>query len=264
MQLAISHVTTYTYDEPVPFGLQELRLSPRTSSRQQPMSWTVELEGAKREVEFSDHHSNRVQLVSLTPGERSTVVRCHGVVETSDTAGVTSASAGLAPLWLYLRSTPLTSAGEGVARLAAGLDASRDTVGCLHQLAARVAEAVTYQPGWTHAGTAAEDALAAGRGVCQDHAHVFVSAARRLGIPARYASGYLVMGDEEQQAMHAWADAWVDDLGWVGFDPSNGISPDERYVSIAAGLDYREAAPVAGLRFGDASEHLDVSIQIQQ
>jgi transglutaminase-like putative cysteine protease len=113
--------------------------------------------------------------------------------------------------------------------------------------------------------TKAEDALEAGRGVCQDHAHVFIAATRLLGYPARYAGGYLMMNDRVQQdAGHAWAEAHVEGLGWVGFDVSNAISPDARYVRVATGLDYREAAPVSGMRFGAASESLDVSIQVQQ
>ena len=115
------------------------------------------------------------------------------------------------------------------------------------------------------AESTAEDALAAGRGVCQDHAHVFVAAARHLGHPARYVSGYLMLDDRvEQDASHAWAEVWIEGLGWVGFDVSNGISPDERYVGVARGLDYRDAAPISGVRFGSGEEELHVSVQVQQ
>lgn len=266
MQLTISHVTEYHYDQPVPFGLQELRLTPRSSDRQQMRVWDVAVEGGDTEVSFTDHHGNRVHLISLLPGHHTTTIRCHGTVDTTDTAGVTAALSGVAPLWLYRRSTPLTEAGEGVARVieAMGDHDTDDALGRLHALATAVEDVVAYEPGWTDASTSAEEAVRAGRGVCQDHAHVFVAAARSLGFPARYVSGYLVMDDDHQQAMHAWADAWVHDLGWVGFDPSNGICPDERYVSIAVGLDYREAAPISGLRFGNADERLDVSVHIEQ
>ena len=126
-------------------------------------------------------------------------------------------------------------------------------------------EAIRYEPGWTDADTKAEDALEKGHGVCQDHAHVFIAAARLLGYPARYAGGYLMMNDRIQQdAGHAWAEVHVENIGWVGFDISNAISPDSRYVRVATGLDYREAAPVSGMRFGASSESLDVSIQVQQ
>jgi transglutaminase-like putative cysteine protease len=103
------------------------------------------------------------------------------------------------------------------------------------------------------------------RGVCQDHSHIFVAAARAMGYPARYVSGYLMMNDRvHQDASHAWAEAHVEGVGWVGFDVSNGISPDARYVRVATGLDYREAAPVSGLRFGRGGEALSIDIQVQQ
>jgi transglutaminase-like putative cysteine protease len=96
--------------------------------------------------------------------------------------------------------------------------------------------------------TTAEAALTAGRGVCQDQAHVFIAGARALGIPARYVSGYLLIdGREEQEAGHGWAEGFVDGLGWIGFDIANEICPDDRYVRVASGRDYRDAAPVKGL-----------------
>jgi transglutaminase-like putative cysteine protease len=99
---------------------------------------------------------------------------------------------------------------------------------------------MAYVPGATQTKTLAEDALASGKGVCQDHAQAFVAAARVMGYPARYVSGYLMMEETpDQAASHAWAEAHVDGLGWVGFDPANDISPDDRYVHIAYGLDYR-------------------------
>ena len=120
-------------------------------------------------------------------------------------------------------------------------------------------------PGKTYAATPAEDALSGGEGVCQDHAQIFISAARIAGVPARYVSGYLMMDDRvDQDAGHAWAEAWLPDLGWVGFDVSNGHSPDERYVRLATGLDYSQAAPLSGMRHGIGNETMIVSLQVQQ
>ncbi len=133
----------------------------------------------------------------------------------------------------------------------------------MHDLMHRTAGLVRYETGVSHVGWTAEDALSAGYGVCQDMAHVFVAAARALGVPARYVSGYLMMQDRiAQDATHAWAEAHVDGLGWVGFDPSNGISPDMRYVRVATGLDYAEAAPVSGLRTGTGEERLTVAVEV--
>ena len=107
--------------------------------------------------------------------------------------------------------------------------------------------------------------MAAGHGVCQDHAQIFIAAARALEIPARYVSGYLMMDDRvEQEATHAWAEAWVEGLGWVGFDISNGISPDPRYVRVATGRDYRDAAPITGISYGSAAERLIVDLAVEQ
>ncbi|MGR3548990.1 MAG: transglutaminase-like domain-containing protein, partial [Roseovarius sp.] len=135
----------------------------------------------------------------------------------------------------------------------------------LHDLSRRVHDAITYETGKSEVAWTAEDALTAGHGVCQDHAHVFIACARAMGLPARYVSGYLRMdGQDEQSATHAWAEAHVEGLGWVGFDVSNAISPDTRYVRVATGLDYTEAAPVSGHRYGAATENMDVTLQVTQ
>ena len=122
-----------------------------------------------------------------------------------------------------------------------------------------------YATGQTYTETTAEGALAGGAGVCQDHAHIMISAARVAGMPARYVSGYLLLDDRiDQDASHAWAEVHLPTLGWVGFDVSNGISPDMRYVRIAIGRDARDAAPIQGLRMGPGDESLIVTLQVQQ
>jgi transglutaminase-like putative cysteine protease len=135
----------------------------------------------------------------------------------------------------------------------------------LHNLSAMIRERVTYDVGHTEVDTSAEEAVIAGHGVCQDHAQIFIAAARSIEIPARYVSGYLMMDDRiEQEATHAWAEAWVQGLGWLGFDISNGISPDPRYVRVATGRDYRDAAPITGISFGSIAENLTVELAVEQ
>ncbi|MEO0643449.1 MAG: transglutaminase family protein, partial [Pseudomonadota bacterium] len=135
----------------------------------------------------------------------------------------------------------------------------------LHALSARIAEEVEYETNTSVVGTTAEEALTAGKGVCQDQTHVFIGAARAAHIPARYVSGYLMMDDRiEQEAAHAWAEAHIDGLGWVGFDIANGICPDPRYVRVATGRDYRDAAPVTGISFGQANEILTVNVEVEE
>jgi transglutaminase-like putative cysteine protease len=149
--------------------------------------------------------------------------------------------------------------------LVGSLAVEDDLVTTLHRLSASVLAAVPYQPGQTDVETSAEEALGTARGVCQDHAQIFVASARLLGVPARYVSGYLMMNDRiEQEAGHAWAEAHVDGLGWVGFDVSNGISPDSRYVRVATGRDYREAAPVTGISYGGRDHSMPVRHAVEQ
>jgi transglutaminase-like putative cysteine protease len=107
--------------------------------------------------------------------------------------------------------------------------------------------------------------LAQGAGVCQDYAHIFIATARYLNIPARYVSGYLMRPETtEQTAGHAWAEAHIDGLGWVGFDATNNVCPNDSYVRIGCGLDYRDAAPVSGVRIGFAAETLAVEVNVEQ
>jgi len=265
MRLAIRHVTEYSLEERAHFVLQETRMRPQAHAGQQVLEWRVELEGGSLEASFDDHHGNRVMLFSLFGAERARLV-CEGIVEVSDRAGVVGPHRGFAPLWLYQRETALTAAGAGVRAIIADMPRDgEDTLATLHRLNAAVSSAVRYTIGQTEVETTAEAALAAGVGVCQDQAHVFCAAARALGFPARYVSGYLMMTDRAlQDASHAWAEAHIDGLGWVGFDPANRQSPDARYVRVAHGLDYAEAAPVRGLRRGSGGEALVVSVEVQQ
>lgn len=270
MLLTIDHQTTYSYDEAVVGGLQQLRLTPQTSTVQRVLVWETIVVGGTKQVTFKDHHANTVELVSFDPQVRSLEIRSVGQVETIDTHGIVGKNGGLAPLWLFRRSTHLTSAGPQVRELADNRRTADGTtsIELFHNLTKDIADTVTYTSGTSRVTDSAEEVMTAGQGVCQDHAHILISAARHLGQPARYVSGYLHTIDQadqaDQGASHAWAEVWLDDLGWVGFDPSNGISPDEQYVRIATGLDYAEAAPISGIRFGSGVESLEVSVQIQQ
>jgi transglutaminase-like putative cysteine protease len=194
-------------------------------------------------------------------------VRVTGQVETTDKAGVVAGLfEPLAPK-LYLRESPLAHADKALASLAQkatrGAEGPLDTC---HRLMSAVSEAVIYEPGHTETTSTAAEALALGKGVCQDHAHVFIACCRSLGIPARYVGGYMWDGDgiADLEAGHGWAEAHVDDLGWVGFDPSNERCPTEAYVRVAAGFDYDSATPVRGVRWSFGAETMDVVVRVAQ
>ncbi|TPM37109.1 transglutaminase family protein [Mesorhizobium sp. B2-3-4] len=264
MRLKITHSTEYSYDAPLQYLLQRLRLLPQSGPTQTVSSWAIKIDGAREEVRFADHFGNDTRLVSIEGGHNTVTVEASGEVLTRDTSGVCGPHQGFAPLWLFAQETPLTTAGDGVRGLAEAVGKGTD-IERLHRLMAVIGERVAYTPGTTSAATPAEEALALKSGVCQDHSHIFAAAARAMGFPARYVSGYLMMDAAvEQAASHAWAEAHVPGLGWVAFDPANGISPDERYVKIAIGRDYRDASPVSGILLGQAQEKLAVTVRVEQ
>jgi len=264
MRLKITHRTQYDYTAPVPYALQRVRLVPLTGDGQAVLSWSITVDGAREELRFIDHFGNDTRLLSVTGAPHAITIEVAGEIETQDRAGVVGSHRGFAPLWLFQAETPLTQPGQGIDAIVAATEDGPD-IERLHALMAQIGERVAYEPGTTGTATTAEEAIGQGSGVCQDQAHIFISAARRLGFPARYVSGYLMMdGSVDQAATHAWAEVHVAQLGWVGFDVANGISPDGRYVRIATGRDYRDAAPVSGIRHGAAEERLEVKITVEQ
>ncbi|WP_454184780.1 transglutaminase family protein [Porphyrobacter sp. MBR-49] len=266
MTLSIRHTTHYAFAQPVVHALQRLRLTPKETQGQRIIDWSMALENAHAELEYDDQHFNHVTLIALDPGAREVTVTCAGTVETDDNAGVIGRHSGHLPLWSFVRQTALTRPGAKLRALLREVSGPIDDapLDFLHALSGLIRDRVAYEAGRTHSATTAEEAMQHGYGVCQDHAHIFIGAARAAGIPARYISGYLMMDDRiEQEATHAWAEAHVEGLGWVGFDVSNGICPDPRYVRVATGSDYRDAAPITGISIGATAEVLTVGVAVE-
>ena len=263
MRLKISHMTEYSYAEPVEFALQRLRLTPQDCPGQRVVSWQTSVTGAGREAVYTDHFGNRVELVSINDGGQSISIMAMGEIETEERNGVFGPHLGYVPLWLYLRETPLTKAGKLIRELARSTEGDGD-LARMHSLMLAITEAVEYRKDITDIDTMAEQALELKAGVCQDFAHIFITAARHLGLPARYVSGYMRDESSMDAASHAWAEAHIRGLGWVGFDPANEICPDERYVRLASGLAYADTAPVSGMRIGNAPEMVTVSVSVEQ
>ena len=265
MLLQISHTTRYNYDRPVDYALQQLRLTPQIVSCQRINNWDITVEGGEIEAKYIDHHGNQVHLLNVDAGGTSVSITAAGEVETTDTSGIVPLTKAGPPLWYFSQPTALTTAGDAIGALVEEIRSEENALSRMHLLMRLISERVSYGKDNTYVATTAEQAMQGGIGVCQDHAHIFSSAARAGGLPARYVSGYLMMdGQIEQEASHAWAEAYIAGLGWVGFDPSNKQSPDERYVRLAIGRDYHDAAPFSGLRVGDAQESMIVNLQVQQ
>jgi transglutaminase-like putative cysteine protease len=261
MRVAIVHETLYRYRTPATYSIQYLRLSPRASRRQRIVAWKLDTPGPVRP--WVDAYGNDAHVLVIDRPHDEIRVRARGEVEVVETAD-TDEEPGPLPPNVYLRPTRLSDATGPLAEFADLFreGVRRDLGAGLETLMLGVRERVDYRPGITHAATPAGAAFAAGAGVCQDHAHIFVACCRRLGIPARYVSGYLGAGADGNMASHAWAEAWLEGQGWRSYDVANRLRPAGRHVRVAVGLDYLDACPVRGFRRGGAGESLDVEVRV--
>jgi transglutaminase-like putative cysteine protease len=267
MRIRIAHETRYTYERPARAIQQVFRLTPRDHEGQHVVTWRLEpsAEGTLRAAE--DPYGNICHHFAPEGEISEFTLRVTGIVETHEAAGLVQGTVERLPDLVYLRDTELTAADNAIRVFAHDLGpaSSGDTLSLLHKLLEAVHGEVAFDTGTTDVGTTAAQSFALRRGVCQDLTHIFISAARCLGVPARYASGYFrrVDGVVEQDAGHAWAEAKTPELGWVGFDPANGISTTEAHVRVAVGLDYLSVAPIRGTRRGGGSETLEVTLRVE-
>jgi len=268
MRIRIHHETAYTYERPAQSVIQILRLTPRDHDGQYVRRWRIDLDHGGILRAREDAFGNVIHVLSAVGEFTHFSLSVDGEVETQDTAGIVRGATEHFPPALYLRETVLTRPNAAIADFArtATAKAKNGTLDRLHKLVTELHEHMTFEVGATDSGTNAAEAFERGRGVCQDLTHVFIAAARTLGIPCRYVSGHLFRSDAvtPQEAGHAWAEAHIGDLGWVGFDAVNGISPTDAYVRVAVGLDYLGAAPVRGAQVGGSDEKLAVAVTVDQ
>jgi transglutaminase-like putative cysteine protease len=267
MRIRISHETRYHYDAPTHGVIQTLRLTPRNHDGQFVADWRIDVSEDCRLDVHEDAFGNITHTFSAEGPFRELSVRVEGEVDVQDTAGVVRGAVERFPPSLFLRATPLTTADEAIMDFAREVRAAdSDTLALLHTLLGRVHREIVYDTDPTHAATTAAESFALKRGVCQDLTHIFVAAARHLGIAARYVGGYFHRADGvvDQEAGHAWAEAHVPSVGWIAFDPANGICATDAHVRVAVGLDYLGAAPVRGTRYGGGVESMAVQVRVDQ
>ncbi|MEO6247455.1 MAG: transglutaminase family protein [Sphingomicrobium sp.] len=258
MRIIVNHRTTYRYDRPASNIIQALRLAPRNHDSQHVRSWRVEADVDGTILETADAFGNRLMMFYAEAPLTALTLTVAGEVDVTEAAGVIHAAEPL-PGAVFLRSTDLTAPDPAIVDLARSATRS-EPLATLHALMAAIRERMAFVVEATDAATAAATALTTGAGVCQDFAHIFCTAARLAEIPSRYVSGHLAHAGGAQDASHAWVEAHVPDLGWVAFDPTNGICATDAYLRVAVGLDYLDAAPVRGARRGGGAEHMTVEV----
>ena len=268
MRLAIEHETVYTYSAPVSYTIQVLRLTPRSNAQQRVVEWKIDSPG--RRHRHADAYGNLTHTLVVNTLHSALRVAVRGLVDLTPLpdgrlAAEERAVDGALPREVFRTATPMTEADDEVAAFARqalpqGLRTPEDAL----RLASAICERVAYVSGATDVATAAADALRLGRGVCQDHAHLFLATARLHGVPSRYVSGYIFPGDTQHVASHAWVDVWFAQTGWVSVDVTHAQFTADWHCRIAVGRDYESAGPVRGVRTGGGHEHMDVNVSVQR
>lgn len=267
MRLKLRHETRYDYETPARGAIQILRLTPRNFAGQFVKRWRVEIDADCRLERDEDAYGNITHTFSVETPVDSLSILVEGEIDVFNEAGFVRGGVERFAPGYWLSNTPLTVASPQIQAFSADLSAAEggDMLAFLHRLNATICADFAFDLDATHAATQAADAFTHKAGVCQDFAQVFIAAARARGIPARYVSGYYLRSDTEaQDAGHAWAEAYLPDLGWTGFDPAHGLCPNERYIRLAVGRDYLEAAPIRGSRQGGDGETLKVAVSIRE
>ncbi|CAN5478297.1 transglutaminase family protein [soil metagenome] len=284
MLLEIRHITQYHYERPVRESLMELWMQPQKGARQRLVSFELEIEPAAQVFSYADSFGNAVYHFDVPQPHDGLTIIARSAVETEPV------SEWPMPLdmgeWERLKSTFVR--GEcfdylqphGFVQRNAALETfiiehdiddlrRRDPFSAVQALCDTIYKAFEYQPGVTDADSPIDLALSAGRGVCQDFAHIMLAICRSWGIPARYVSGYLFTDREagdrsDPDATHAWVDVFLPSYRWIGFDPTNNVMTGERHVAVAVGRDYGDVTPSRGVYKGDSESHLAVGVSVRR
>ena len=265
MRIRVSHEIIHRFVPPARTVNQILRLRPLSFDSQYVLRWRigVDADGALRETE--DAHGNAVASYSCHGLVERLGVMAAGEVETSDTSGVVKGAVERLPAEMYLRESPLAHVNGALRGFAAeATKGATDPLDSMHRLMGALHETIAFQPDEKDAAGSPVEAFALTRGRARDFAHIFIACARFLGVPARFISGYRVAGEEAgPTGAHEWAEAHVPVLGWVGFDATEPVCPDERYVRVAVGFDSQDGAMTRSAHSG-GEEKVETAIHVDQ
>lgn len=260
--LQIRHVTQYRYDPEVDRAGLRLKLFPSETRSQEVDNWHVSVNGETITPLLTTPFGDGETLWFTKDAVDAIEIVAEGQIRPIDTAGVLG-KMGITPPAVFLRGTELTGADESIDAIAREVEGETD-LARMHALNALVHERISYRKGVTKPETTAAEALALGSGVCQDLTHVFLTAARALGLPARYVTGYLHQAEAEDPATHAWAEVHLNGLGWTGFDPTHETCPAAGHIRLCCGFDATDAAPIRGHVTGEITEQMDISVAIAE
>jgi transglutaminase-like putative cysteine protease len=279
MAYSVRHITSFRYEPAVRESVMEVRMQPRTDFRQRCLSFSLDVTPRATMMAYRDFYGNAVHHFDI-PGKHQLIeVTAQAIVDILPARDLEQEGAGnwdeldarvaQTDYWEMLLPSRYAAPTELVEKLTAELKLKRrgKPLALLQELNGRLYELFDYAPNSTKVDSPIDDALRARRGVCQDFAHIMITLVRQMKIPCRYVSGYLYHEDKardrsEAGATHAWVEAYLGDLGWVAFDPTNNLMGCERHVRVAVGRDYADVPPTRGVYKGEAQSELSVMVAV--
>jgi transglutaminase-like putative cysteine protease len=283
MYYSIRHLTKFLYSNPVNESMMETRMHPRSDQNQRCLTFHLSVSPRCRVFSYRDHLANQVHHFDIPGQHTQLVIVAESLVEVQTAPAV---PAFLAPeawaeldnmvengdYWEMLLPSEFAVPSAALNAMAAELDVARrdDPLMVLHHLNEQLYRYFDYVPNSTKVDSPIDDALLTRSGVCQDFAHIMITLVRsKLRIPCRYVSGYLYHGEDDQDRSiasqtHAWIEALLPHLGWVGFDPTNWLFAGDRHIRTAIGRDYADVPPTHGIFRGRANSELTVAVRVMQ
>ena len=280
MHYTIRHVTKFAYESPISESVMETRMQPLSDARQRCITFGLSTAPSSRVRVYQDPDGNMVHHFGI-PGRHSRLtvtaeafVECMPAPELPSTLGsgawdALDAATATGEFWDALNPSPFAKSTALLCQLADEMTLRRmaDPISTLSQLMAELYTRFEYKPKSTRVDSPIDDALTSRQGVCQDFAHIMIALVRQLGIPCRYVSGYLFQPVEKPSrsadgATHAWLEAWLLDLGWVGFDPTHNALAGEHHIRVAVGRDYADVPPTRGVFKGLSSVRSELAVAV--
>ena len=282
MYYSIRHVTRFRYSAPVRESVMELRMQPRSEGPQMLRNFQILTNPRAQLFAYTDHLGNAVYHFNVLRQHEELRIETQALVEMAAPRELSAVADDLE--WDRYNRYNLSAdhfdllGASKFAHMSAALQAfmrahalekpQGDALSALKHLSKSIHDSFDYEVGITEVHSPIDDALKAGRGVCQDFAHIMIAIARSWGVPARYVSGYLHHRSKGQDrsgddATHAWVEAYLPSMGWIGLDPTNDIMAGERHIRVAVGRDYADVPPTRGTYKGGGESELAISVSVQ-
>lgn len=279
MYYIINHTTRFSYNRAISESITEVRMQPRTEEGQRCLSYELKTQPRVKIYSYMDYLDNVVHHFDILQAHKRLEIATRALVEVQPNQLVERLSQNAWDTidahvnkgldWDFVHPSHFIQFTPLLESFAQEIGAERrsDPLSLLREIMTAIYNKIDYVPNSTKVDSPIDDGLSMRQGVCQDFSHIMVALVRRLGIPCRYVSGYLFTdnarsGGTSEDATHAWIDAWLPELGWVGFDPTNNTMVEEKHIRIAVGRDYKDVPPSQGLFKGNAQSQLEVAVQV--